>query len=304
MKYHPDKNPGDNQKIAEQKFKDVTEAYEVLSDKEKRKIYDQYGEAGLQGGIPMGGQGGGSGGSFPGGFTFFTTSSGGGGFRPTNPHDIFRQFFGGSFMDDDDDDDGYFQQQQQPQRKQQQQQQRQQQSAPKKPEPTTFPLNLTLEEMFNGATKKMKVTRTRRTGTSEKILTIDVRPGWKENTKLTYEGEGDEGPSGVPGDVIFIVKEKPHPKYKRVNNDIYYRIPITLTEALTGVQRKIENLDGEELILDTTGKVISPTNNHHYFWKKGFPHKNGPGNFVVEFDIQFPSQLSQAQIEGVKRLKL
>eukprot|EP00736_Rhodelphis_marinus_P012029 Rmarinus@m.25909 len=86
IKWHPDKNP-DNQEMASAKFKDISEAYEVLSDPQKRKIYDQFGEEGLKGAGP-GGPGGGGGGAGPGGagFTYHYT--------PTNAEDVFKAFFG------------------------------------------------------------------------------------------------------------------------------------------------------------------------------------------------------------------
>ncbi|KAJ3265504.1 hypothetical protein HK104_006283, partial [Borealophlyctis nickersoniae] len=110
LKWHPDRNPN-NKEMADRKFKEVSEAYEVLSDKNKRAVYDQFGEEGLKGGMPNGAGGGAGGfpagfsfggpggGGFPGGPTFTFTSGGpggGGGFRPFQPssaEDIFRQFF-------------------------------------------------------------------------------------------------------------------------------------------------------------------------------------------------------------------
>ena len=98
LKWHPDRNP-ENKAMAEQKFKEISEAYEVLSDKNKRAVYDQFGEEGLKGGVPPpeGGSGaGGFEGRFPGGTFFQFSSTGGGPFRPSRPEDIFAQFFGGS----------------------------------------------------------------------------------------------------------------------------------------------------------------------------------------------------------------
>ena len=88
LKWHPDRNK-DNKKVAEEKFKDISQAYEVLSDKEKRKMYDMYGEEGVNGTMPQGGPGGmpgGMGGGMPGGFSF-------GGM---DPRDLFAQLFGTS----------------------------------------------------------------------------------------------------------------------------------------------------------------------------------------------------------------
>ncbi|KAG8942420.1 hypothetical protein FRC03_003229, partial [Tulasnella sp. 419] len=120
LKWHPDRNAGSE--AASQKFKEVSEAFEVLSDKNKRAVYDQFGEEGLKGGgVPPPGASGGAFGSsgfsgFPGGATFSFSSNGpggpggfGGGFRPTDPNSIFEQFFssfgggGASFMDVDDE---------------------------------------------------------------------------------------------------------------------------------------------------------------------------------------------------------
>uniref|UniRef100_A0A452ZW98 J domain-containing protein n=1 Tax=Aegilops tauschii subsp. strangulata TaxID=200361 RepID=A0A452ZW98_AEGTS len=96
MKWHPDKNPT-NKKEAESKFKQISEAYEVLSDSQKRAVYDQYGEEGLKGQVPPPGAGGGAGG--PAGATFFSTGADGPTafrFNPRNAEDIFAEFFGSS----------------------------------------------------------------------------------------------------------------------------------------------------------------------------------------------------------------
>ena len=121
LKWHPDRNQN-NKELADKKFKEISEAYEVLSDKNKKTIYDQYGEDGLKAGAMPGASAGP--GAGPGGFPGFSTGNGGtsfkfssSGFTPSNAEDIFRAFFGGGgggsassgginisdFMDTDDD---------------------------------------------------------------------------------------------------------------------------------------------------------------------------------------------------------
>ncbi len=123
LKWHPDRHQDDtNKTAAEKKFKEASEAYEVLSDKNKRAVYDQFGEDGLKGGPPPSGTNGGFPGGFPGGggasfsFSGFPGGAPGGGFKPGNAEDIFKTFFanfggaggmGGAadFMDTGDDQD-------------------------------------------------------------------------------------------------------------------------------------------------------------------------------------------------------
>lgn len=103
--------------------------------------------------------------------------------------------------------------------------------------PVTHDLRVSLEEVFTGCTKKMKISRKRlnpdgRTTRSEdKILTVEVKKGWKEGTKITFPKEGDETPSNIPADVVFVVKDKPHPVYRRDGSDIIYPAKITLKEV-------------------------------------------------------------------------
>uniref|UniRef100_A0A8D0FD72 J domain-containing protein n=1 Tax=Strix occidentalis caurina TaxID=311401 RepID=A0A8D0FD72_STROC len=215
LKYHPDKNKDPN---AEEKFKEIAEAYDVLSDPKKRAFYDQYGEEGLKTG------GGSSGGS---GNTFHYTFHG-------DPHATFASFFGGS-----NPFDIFFASSrsrvafsrfgfngingvQDP--------------------PIIHELKVSLEEIYHGSTKRMKITRRRLNAdgrtmrTEDKILNVVIKRGWKEGTKITFPKEGDATPDNIPADIIFILKDKPHSHFKRDGTNVVYTANISLKEAVSKTQ--------------------------------------------------------------------
>lgn len=199
LKWHPDRNP-DSKESAEKRFKEISEAFEVLSDKNKRAVYDQFGEEGLKAG---GGGGGGPGaGGFPGGFHSFHSSShggagpgfGGAGFMPSNAEDIFRMFMQANGGGDDGPFGGggspfasafHGASSSSP---------RTTSVAPRVTPVITRPLPLTLQDLFTGGEKKFKVTRNvldPRTGassTAEKVLAVTIKAGWKEGTKIKFAG--------------------------------------------------------------------------------------------------------------------
>jgi len=319
LKYHPDKNKSAN---AEAMFKDVAEAYDVLSDKKKRDIYDQYGEEGLKGGVP----GGGGSAGMPGdGVNFSYTFSG-------DPRETFAQFFGtsdpfanmfsdvggGLFeqMDVDDDPFGSILGG------------RMGGAGPrrafsftpndahrghrpgKQDQPIVKDLPVSLEEIFRGATKKMKITKnvfdkdTRSMKKEEKILTINIKPGWKDGTKITFDREGDQVPGKVPADVVFMIRDKPHQVFKRDGANIVFTTKLTLREALCGINVIVPTLDGPKLHLDLSKEVVRP-NTVKKFPGKGLPITKDParrGDLLVHFDIQFPHQLSQETKEIIGQI--
>ncbi|GMI81170.1 hypothetical protein like AT5G25530 [Hibiscus trionum] len=292
MKWHPDKNPKDKNE-AEAKFKQISEAYEVLSDPQKRAVYDQYGEEGLKDMPPLG----------SGGPSFGKGSGGRNGFNPRNAEDIFAEFFGsnpfgfgssrsgrsGRFHSDGGKLGGFSS------------------FDNRKPPPVESKLPCSLEELYTGSTRKMKISRTvvnasgRQVHESE-ILTIDVKPGWKKGTKITFPDKGNELPNQLPADLVFIIDEKPHDFYKRDGNDLIVNQRVSLADALVGTTINLVTLDGRNLSLPVTD-IINP-GYELVVSREGMPITKEPGNrgdLKIKFEVMFPTELTPEQREELKR---
>ncbi|XP_064194219.1 dnaJ homolog subfamily B member 4 [Anguilla rostrata] len=306
LKWHPDKNKAAN---AEEKFKEIAEAYEVLSDPKKREIYDQYGEEGLKGGR---GTTDGQGGNFT--YTFHG-----------DPHATFATFFGGANpfemffgrkaangreeedMEVDGDPFGSFTSfnlNSFPR-------ERHMGGGPmrRKQDPAIHhELRVSLEEIFHGCTKRMKISRKRlnpdgRTmRTEDKILTIEIKRGWKEGTKITFPREGDESPGTIPADIVFVIKDKPHAHFRREGSNIVYPVRVSLRQSLCGCSVTVSTIDGKSCNLKVT-EVIKP-GMRKTVAGQGLPFPKNPdqrGDLVVEFDVNFPDSLPSNSKDVLKR---
>ncbi|XP_054165410.1 dnaJ homolog subfamily A member 2-like [Oppia nitens] len=315
--YHPDKNQDQNEA---EKFKEISYAYEVLSDQKKREIYDRYGLKGLQegGGSDFGAEdllsqmfGGGGGGGLFGGLGGFPGFSGMGGRR--------RQRRG---------------------------------------EDTVHPLKVTLEDLYNGKVSKLQLSRNvlckacngvggkpgsrvpcagckgqgmkvhlrqlgpgmlqqiqrpcddcgaqgevinekdrcrtcsgKRVTNETKILEVNVDKGMQNEQKITFRGEGDQQPDVETGDVIIILQQKPNDKFQRNGNDLFLPLTISLTEALCGFVYVLKHLDGRNIIIRSKpGEVLIP-GSVKGIRGEGMPIYRNPfekGNLYIKFNIEFP----------------
>lgn len=106
---------------------------------------------------------------------------------------------------------------------------------------------------------KCKGCHGKKTITERKVLHVHVDKGMQDGQKITFNGEGDQGPDIIPGDVIFVIEQKPHPRFQRKGDDLYYHAEIDLLTALAGGSIAVEHLDERWLTVSITpGEVISP----------------------------------------------
>ncbi|XP_054794422.1 uncharacterized protein LOC129299944 [Prosopis cineraria] len=131
----------------------------------------------------------------------------------------------------------------------------------------------------------------------DEILKIDVVPGWKKDTIITFPGKGNQVQrKSAAADLIIGVEEKPHAIFKREGNDLITTHKISLSEVLTGKTIKVTTLDRREIEASVT-EIVEP-DNEIVIQDEGMPSANRPGekgNLIIKFDIVFPSQLSTLQ---------
>lgn len=270
--------------VANDRFLRIAESYDVLSDRTKRAMYDQFGEEGLKSGVPNAG----SNGAWSYGYTFHGDAE-----------KTFKDFFGtdnpfADFSDMNWTDNNA--------------------SANGAPmsfgsslhgrsERTKQPdivnaLHLTLTEMYHGCMKKITITRKvmnedgHTSSNKAKVLTIHCAPGISEENKIVFKEEGDQGPNIIPADVVFNIVQIPHPIFKRNGDDLEFTAPVPLARALVGCSIEVPTLDDREISVPIND-VIHPKYTK-IVKKEGMPiygDAKNKGNLVINFDIKFPSRL-------------
>ncbi|KAM7262695.1 hypothetical protein ACFE04_000378 [Oxalis oulophora] len=320
IKNHPDKG-GDPEK-----FKELAQAYEVLSDPEKREIYDQYGEDALKEG--MGGGGGGH-----------------------DPFDIFQSFFGGGnpFGGAGGSSRG------RRQRRGEDVVHSLKVSLEDLYNGTSKKLSLSRNALCfrcqgkgskSGASMKcagcqgsgMKVS-IRQLGPSmiqqmqhpcgeckgsgetindkdrcpqckgekvlqeKKVLEVHVEKGMLNGQKITFPEQADEAPDTVSGDIVFVLQQKEHPKFTRKGDDLIYEHKLSLTEALCGFQFILTHLDSRQLLIKSEpGEVIKP-DQFKAINDEGMPMYQRPfmkGKLYIQFCVEFPDSLSPDQCKALE----
>jgi len=333
IKYHPDKNPGD--KAAEDNFKEAAEAYEVLSNPEKKQRYDHYGHAGVGGASGGGGYGGG-GMNMEDIFSQFGDIFGGGGGSP------FDSFFGG--------------------------QQSRGGRRVAKGSNLRIKVKLTLEEIANGTEKKIKVNKQiscktcdgtgakdrssvstcktcggsgavrRVTNTilgqmqttatcptcngsgqqitakctschgdgvirGEETITINIPAGVSDGMQLSMSGKGNAAPNGgIPGDLIILIEEIPHETLKREGNNVVYDLHVSIIDAALGYSVEVPTIDGKAKIKiepgTQSGKLLRLKG-------KGIPEVNSyhRGDEIIHVNIWTPKALSSEERSMLEKLR-
>lgn len=292
LKYHPDKNQGNEE--ANKKFAEINNAYEVLSDSEKRGIYDRYGEEGLKQHAASGGRGGGG----------------------MNIQDIFSSFFGGGQMEEEEQvvkgddvtvdldatlEDLYMGGSLKVWRE----------KNILKPAPGKRRCNCRNEVyhrqigpgMFQQMTEQVcdqcPNVKYEREGY---FITVDIEKGMQDGQEVNFYEDGEPKIDGEAGDLKFRIRTAPHDRFKRQGNDLHMTVTITLVQALVGFEKNIKHLD--EHLVDISSKGITKPKEVRKFKGEGMPlhFSTKKGDLYVTFEVLFPNSITEDQKTKIREI--
>lgn len=278
LKYHPDRN---QDKSAKRKFQDISAAFEVLNDKRKRHEYD----------CEVTGRS--------------TPYSFGHGFHTaTNAENLFTQLFSDIPPYYPSDQDNLYGPGLKHDRRSYQPPSPPYSYDCQKPQSVKRALPVSLEELYTGTTKRLKITRTLSNKTTDKVLTVNVKPGLEHGAIIYFAGEGDSLPTGEIQDIVFEIQQKPHNIFTRKGDNLHLTMKISLLEALTGFKKSIPRLDKtSDLIVKNKSRIIQ-SGQEEIIIGEGMPNVNTgeKGDMVVHFEVEFPQSLSQKQRQVLERI--
>lgn len=277
-KHHPDRNP--DEAGAEDKFKEIQEAYSVLSDETKRKEYDIQRKNPFGGGFGDGFGAGGRSGAYrtPDG-TYVRFESGGGspfGGEPFEQDggsfgDIFSRFFGGEAPDDPFGA-------------------RRERRARGRDIETT--LNLSFDEALKGGKTEVTLPDGAR-------VRIDIPAGVESGYKIRLKDRGAEGPGGQRGDLYVTFNVKPHPRFRRGGRDMYTTVEVSAFEAMLGAKKNVTTPYGKQIKI--TVPPGSQPGDRLRVRNQGVKSENGSGDLYVEIAVQIPRDLSPEKAEVLRK---
>lgn len=273
-KYHPDVNKAAD---AAERFSEVHEAYDVLTDKDKRQKYDYLGHAGLRepGGPPPGGRAGGQRvrwSTGPEGFEEFFQGGGGGG--AVDIEDLLGAMGMGAGR---------------------------RPRQPRRGQDIEYQLTLDFLQAVNGVTTTLEVPKPSANGQfATERIEVRIPPGVQEGSRIRLRGKGGPGTRGGPaGDLYIVLRVLEHPYYRRVGNDIYIDLPITVTEALLGGKVEVPTLDGMTILTVPAGATSGV---RLRLKGKGVATGQGRGDEYAVVKIIAPKSLSEKGKELAKQL--
>jgi curved DNA-binding protein len=288
-KHHPDVNPGD--KVAEAKFKEINEAYEVLGDPEKRKKYDELGanwrmyeQQARSGGEPFGGAPGGARASY----RTMTPEEMEDLFGDSNPFsDFFTTFFGGGGAGFGGATGA--------------REARGARTRRRAGRDIENEIELGLEDAYHGTTRRLML---RHDG---QVKHVDVRipAGVTDGSRVRVSGEGEQGVGGAEsGNLYLRVRLTPHPVFERKGRDLYVKSSVPLTTAVLGGEANIQTLSGKPARL----RIPPLTQNGQLFRLKGYGmpavgKADDTGDLYARVDVQLPTRLSETEREHFEALK-
>ncbi|XP_026478026.1 dnaJ homolog subfamily A member 1-like isoform X1 [Ctenocephalides felis] len=318
LKYHPDKNPNEGER-----FKLISQAYEVLSDPAKKSIYDQGGEQALKEG-----------------------GTGGGGF--SSPMDLFDMFFGGGFSGGRGgrrrERRGKDVIHQLPVSLEELYKGAVRKLALQKsvicdkcegrggkkgaveqcPTCRGTGMQVQIQQLGPGMIQQIqsvcsecrgsgerinpkdrcKQCQGRKTTRERKILEVHVDKGMTDGQKIVFAGEGDQEPELEPGDIVIVLDEKDHPTFKRSGSDLILRMNIQLVEALCGFQKVVKTLDDRDLVMTCLPGEVIKHGDVKCVLNEGMPQYKNPfekGRLIVQFLVTFPNVIPPEMVAALER---